>query len=272
MLLKKDGHTHTPFSHQNSDEPFDAYIERAIALGFDAYTITEHAPLLQELKLPSDYPVVKQADIDQVKAETARLIVKYGDQIQIKRGFEVDYVVGQEQQMRTFLRDNRDWFDEIILAVHLLPDDTGNITPIDYSAELLMTQFATLLQDPQAFYRRYFETVAQSVEAILGVDVPVAIGHLGKEKKLKKVLDLPDYSDDIYRMIGDIFQMMQVRGYALEFNAAGLSEVENGATYPAFDVVTAAHDMGIDVVYGSDAHQVSDVGRHFADLAAVLPS
>ena len=37
MLLKKDGHTHTPFSHQNSDEPFDAYIERAIALGFDAY-------------------------------------------------------------------------------------------------------------------------------------------------------------------------------------------------------------------------------------------
>ena len=28
--------------------------------------------------------------------------------------------------------------------------------------------------------------------------------------------------------------------------------------------------MGIDVVYGSDAHQVSEVGRYFDDLAAVL--
>ena len=27
MLPKKDGHTHTPFSHQNSDEVFDAYME-----------------------------------------------------------------------------------------------------------------------------------------------------------------------------------------------------------------------------------------------------
>ena len=270
MLLKKDGHTHTPFSHQNSDEPFDAYIERAIALGFDAYTITEHAPLLQDLTLPADYPVVSQNDLAHVKAETARLIVKYGDKIQIKRGLEVDYVVGQERQLRTFLRENRDWFDEIILAVHLLPDDSVDMTPIDYSAELLTTHFATLLQDPQAFYRRYFETVAQSVEAVLGVDVPVAIGHLGLVKKFQKVLDLPDYADDIYRMIGDIFQMMQVRGYALEFNAAGLSEVENGATYPQFNVVTAACDMGIDVVYGSDAHQVSEVGRYFDDLAAVL--
>ena len=107
MLLKKDGHTHTPFSHQNSDEPFDAYIERAIALGFDAYTITEHAPLLQDLTLPADYPVVSQNDLAHVKAETARLIVKYGDKIQIKRGLEVDYVVGQERQLRTFLRENR---------------------------------------------------------------------------------------------------------------------------------------------------------------------
>lgn len=127
-----------------------------------------------------------------------------------------------------------------------------------------------MLQEPQTFYRRYFETVAQSVEAVLGVDVPVAIGHLGLVKKFQKVLDLPDYADDIYRMIGDIFQMMQVRGYALEFNAAGLSEVENGATYPQFNVVTAARDMGIEVVYGSDAHQVSEVGRYFDDLAAVL--
>ena len=98
---------------------------------------------MQDLTLPDDYPVVSQDDLAHVKAETARLIAKYGDKIQIKRGFEVDYVVGQERQLRTFLRENRDWFDEIILAVHLLPDDSGNITPIDYSAELLTTHFAT---------------------------------------------------------------------------------------------------------------------------------
>ncbi|MGX7042584.1 histidinol-phosphatase HisJ [Leuconostoc holzapfelii] len=269
-LQKKDGHTHTPYSHQNSNEPFDAYIERAIALGFDTYTITEHAPLLGDLALPEDYAVVSEYDIAQVKAETARLMTKYGDQIQIKRGFEVDYIVGHEREMRAFLRENQDWVDEIVLAVHLLPDDSGQIAPIDYSAALLMTQFNQMLVNPQVFYQQYFKVVAQSIEAVLGIDVPVRIGHLGLVKKFQKVLALPDYADDIYQMIGDILQIMAARGYALEFNAAGLGEVENGATYPAFDIVNAAQDMGVDIVYGSDAHQVSDVGRYFSELREVL--
>lgn len=271
-LQKKDGHTHTPFSHQSSDEPLDAYIARAIALGFDTYTVTEHAPLLSELDLPNDYPVVSPNDVAQVKSTTARLMTKYGDQIQIKRGFEVDYVVGQERDMRAFLRANQDWLDEIVLAVHLMPDDTGKLAPIDYSADILSARFEQLLQDPQAFYRRYFEIVAQSIEAVLGVDVPVRIGHLGLVKKFQKVLHLPDYSNDVYQMIGDILQMMQARGYALELNAAGLDEAENGTTYPQFDIVTAADDMGIEITYGSDAHQVKDVGRHFVELSEGLKS
>lgn len=270
MLPKKDGHTHTPFSHQNSDEVFDAYIERAMTLGFETYTITEHAPLLSGLSLPGDYAVVTDEDIVQVKRETARLIKKYKQQITITKGFEVDYLANNEVNMRRFLRDNQTWLDEIVLAVHFIPDDVGELRPIDYTAEYVSAHFSNLLADPQKFYQRYFQTVAQSVEAVIGLDMPVRIGHLGLVKKFQKVLNLPDYSDEIYRQIGDILQMIQARGYQLEFNAAGLSEPENGEAYPDNDIITAAQDMGIPIIYGSDAHRVHDIGRHFDLLKEVL--
>ena len=58
-MIKKDGHTHTRYSHHGSDEPLEKYIERAIALGFTEYVVTEHAPLLDQLghmKVQRCYP------------------------------------------------------------------------------------------------------------------------------------------------------------------------------------------------------------------------
>ncbi|HAV51829.1 MAG TPA: histidinol-phosphatase, partial [Leuconostoc mesenteroides] len=47
-MIKKDGHTHTQFSHHGMTEQLDMYIERAIDLGFTEYVVTEHAPLPQQ--------------------------------------------------------------------------------------------------------------------------------------------------------------------------------------------------------------------------------
>lgn len=44
-MPKKDGHTHTQFSHHGTTEPLSAYLSHAVSQGFSDYTVTEHAPL-----------------------------------------------------------------------------------------------------------------------------------------------------------------------------------------------------------------------------------
>lgn len=269
-LSKKDGHTHTPFLNKKSNETIDMYIEKAIDLGLQEYTIAEHAPLVANINLPPHYHFIDTSDITAIKEETRRVMAKYGNKIKIRRGFEVDYFSAHETDTRQFLKANKDWIDEIILAVHFIKSDSGEILPIDYSAEYLKKHFENMLSDPQLFYKNYFDTVAQSVEAIFGIDVPIRIGHLGLVRKFQKPLKLPDYSDDIYKSIGDILQMMQTRGYQLEFNTSGLRDVTNGETYPQYDIILAAKDMGLDIVYGSDAKSSDEVGMNFFDLDNVL--
>ena len=43
--MKWDGHTHTKFCYHGSNAAEELYIDRAIELGFERYTISEHPPL-----------------------------------------------------------------------------------------------------------------------------------------------------------------------------------------------------------------------------------
>ncbi len=44
-MLKQDGHSHTEFCPHGSGEDVELMIQKAIRLGFESYSITEHAPL-----------------------------------------------------------------------------------------------------------------------------------------------------------------------------------------------------------------------------------
>ena len=44
-MKKWDGHTHSEFCKHGSGEKTSYLVERAIELGFNKYSITEHAPL-----------------------------------------------------------------------------------------------------------------------------------------------------------------------------------------------------------------------------------
>ena len=46
ILPKRDGHTHTEFCPHGSRESTELFIRRAIELGFETYSLTEHPPCL----------------------------------------------------------------------------------------------------------------------------------------------------------------------------------------------------------------------------------
>ncbi|MDR3191069.1 MAG: histidinol-phosphatase HisJ [Lactobacillaceae bacterium] len=277
-MLKKDGHTHTQWSHHGSTEDLSKYIERAIELGFTEYVVTEHAPLpaqfLADFKGPvqsRDESAMRADELSAYKTAVEAVQAKYGAQITIKRGFEVDYLQAYEAETRQFLRDNADWIDEIVLSVHFLPNANGLLAPIDFAASALETYFADDLLTPQQLFARYFKAVQQSILFDTGLaDKTVRIGHLTLIRKYQKKLNLPAFDATIQQMIDETLALIKARDYQVDFNSAGYRKEYNGEPYPTVPIIKQVQALGIPIVYGSDAHQVRDLGTYFTEMGEIL--
>ncbi|GMA70350.1 histidinol-phosphatase [Leuconostoc litchii] len=273
-MIKKDGHTHTQFSHHGSEEKLDQYIEYAIELGFKEYVVTEHAPLpsqfFQEFVGPKDAQInsaMTNAELPIYREEVKRVQKKYKNNIMIKAGLEVDYLQKYESQTREFLQENKDWIDEIVLSVHFLPNSSSDIVPIDYDPETLSNYFMRECREPKKLFERYYEAVSQSVQFDTGLlDTTIRIGHLTLIRKYQKLLNLPKFDIGISDKILNILQDIKRKNYQLDFNAAGFSKPYNGESYPTFEIAESAKKIGIPLIYGSDAHNVAALGLHFDEM------
>ncbi|AKP35735.1 histidinol-phosphatase HisJ [Leuconostoc mesenteroides] len=276
-MIKKDGHTHTQFSHHGSTEQLDMYIERAIDLGFTEYVVTEHAPLpqqfLEEFVGPDDARDNSAMAIDELtfyKSEVERVKEKFKDKINIKSGFEVDYLKVYETDIRSFLQRESNWIDEIVLSVHFLPNNEGNVAPIDYESDTLSAYFSDECRNPQILFKRYYDAVIQSVNFDTGLKVPVRIGHITLIRKYQKLLHLPKFDESIKQQITELLAIIKQKNYQLDFNAAGFSKPYNGESYPTFDIAEQAKKIGIGLVYGSDAHEVNALGLYYDEMKELI--
>ncbi|MDF7626754.1 histidinol-phosphatase HisJ [Lactobacillaceae bacterium L1_55_11] len=278
-MLKKEGHSHTKFSHHGSQEPLDAYIDRALELGFDDYVVTEHAPLPDRFYADFQGPAemlttsaMTKDELNQYRAEVDRVKNKYAGKIHIKAGLEVDYLPGYDREIHDFLKENADWLEEVVLSVHFMANDQGVVGPIDYDEQTLADYFPTEMKQPQRLFARYFDTVAASLAVTDGLAFPIRVGHLTLIRKYQHYFDLPGFDDSVKQQVQAILTDMQARGLAVDFNAAGYSKPYNGQSYPTFDIVAQAVQQGLPLVYGSDAHRVSELGLHYDEMADFLAS
>ncbi|MFH5187249.1 PHP domain-containing protein [Paenibacillus sp. TAB 01] len=98
MSIKWDGHTHTRFCYHGSSAPQEEYLDQAVKLGFERYTISEHPPLPQgwignaalfeELAMP-------EAELPLYFAYVKQMQEQYSGSIEITSGLELDYLPGR---------------------------------------------------------------------------------------------------------------------------------------------------------------------------------
>ncbi|CAK8053592.1 histidinol-phosphatase HisJ [Eupransor demetentiae] len=273
-MRKKDGHTHTIYSHHGSQEQLSAYLDRAIELGFDEYVVTEHAPLPAPFLLSFNQPEKARYDsalYDRELKDYQSLVeeaqAKYGQQIKIKRGFEVDYFADYEDEIQVFLEKEKGWWDEIVLSVHFLPDKKGDLAAIDYDAETFEQYFGPDLDQPQQLFARYFQAIEDSIRFADRLGIKVRVGHLTLIRIYQKRFDLPDFSPEVQAQIDRILALIKAGGHEIDYNAAGFRKKDNGESYPTAAIVQRAKRLGIPLVYGSDAHQVADLGLHYEEIS-----
>lgn len=261
--MKIDGHIHSPYCPHGSKDTFISYIEKAIQNSFSQISFTEHAPLPQNFTDPTpdkDSGMDAQLLLPYLQ-ELKSLKEQYKEQIDIKIGLEVDYIVGFEKETMQFLNDVGPHLDDAILSVHFLQFE-DEYCCIDFSEQEFI-RFSDKLGSVKNVYNLYYETVQQSISADLGPYKPKRIGHPTLVHKFQLAHN-EQIDDDA--QIKSILQSLKDHDYELDYNSAGLSKKYCQESYPPVEYLPFVKSIGLRYTFGSDAHTAKDLHQHYDKL------
>jgi histidinol-phosphatase (PHP family) len=262
-MIKKDGHIHSQYCPHGSKDKMVDYVEKAIQLGLEEISFTEHAPLPHGFvdSTPTEDSAMRLDDLGAYLVEVEALKKDYREIIKVNVGLEVDYIEGYEEETKYFLNQFGPSLDDTILSVHFLKNGS-RYDCVDYSPDI----FEKLISDYGSIdhiYRKYFETLKLSICANLGVYKPKRIGHMTLIKKFhKKFPSNHSYEKEILFLL----TLIKEKGYELDYNGAGTAKPLCREPYPPNWVIEEAKKLHIPLVYGSDAHQVKDLNQGRASL------
>ncbi|MBL8899043.1 MAG: histidinol-phosphatase HisJ [Planctomycetes bacterium] len=265
-----DGHTHSELCPHGSFEPTSAFVERAIALGFERYSLTEHPPLPEGFVDPAPQQdcALPRGSLERYLEHARALRSHYADRIEVCVGLEVDFIPGRERECRALLDAVGSTLDDALLSIHFLPLASGYAC-VDFSAEhtqrLLIPHYGSL----QAVHAAYWRAVRSAVEMDLGPWKPKRIGHLTLAQKFRLELGEPSLEWTL-EQVEPILRAMAERGMALDVNAAGLKKPGCRQLYPPEEILVLAVRCGVPLIYGSDAHAVAGVGQLREEVAAIV--
>ncbi len=225
-----DYHMHTPLCRHAVGEP-EAYARRALELGIEEIGFSDHSPM------PASYdPDWRMTSAEYpTYVEMVRRCQKAFPQLKIKLGLEADYHPGTEDFVRGVIDAHP--FDYVIGSVHYLGET----------------------QDLHAVYAQYYDLVVR----LAGTGLYDILGH---PDVIKKFGHRP--SEDYEPLERRALEAVAKAGMALDVNTSGLGRPAK-EIYPSLRILKAARSMGIDITFGSDAHDPRRVGDAFAQAIAL---
>lgn len=267
-MPRRDGHTHTQFCYHGSGEHAELYVQRAVELGFQTYSLTEHPPLPEMLtsRIPNGRELIEELampmeQLDDYLGMVEGLKAKFGSQIKLLTGLEVDYIPGMEAWTAELLGRCGSRLEDGLLSVHFLPGK-GGWRCVDYNAEDFKEGLVDYYGSAERVYQAYYEAVEQSLDADLGLYKPKRVGHLTLIHKYKDVV-APSDPDCCHDAIIRILDKVKAKGMELDVNLAGLYQPACREVYPPEWILREAVKRDIPLVYGSDSHSAAHVGRGY---------
>lgn len=273
-MIKRDGHTHTEFCPHGSGDAAEAMVQKAIKMRFTEYSITEHAPLPPEIA--EHFGGTREGldtasiSIDQVRLYldlAHQLQAKYADQIKINVGFEVDYFEDYETWTKEFLDEYGPETSDNLLSVHFMPGKDDKLWCVDYTIDDFAEGFANLIAEPQNLFERFTRLELAATQSDLGQYKPTRLGHITLIRKFQDYFKLPRQLDEKNLwLMTELLEEIKKRGYELDLNTAGVYKEYCNEIYPTRRVVQQAKELGIPVIYGSDAHSIREVGHGYHEV------
>jgi histidinol-phosphatase (PHP family) len=238
MSLPPDYHMHTPLCRHAIGKPLE-YAAQAVAIGLSEIGFTDHSPMrrpdFDNWRMHIDELDHYVADVEQARREHPQLVIRLG--------LEVDYLPGHEEWIRE-LATRHPW-DYFIGSVHYISEswDVDNPEKISKWKE----------RDPFEVWSIYFDRLTMAAESklfeIIGhADLPKKFGFYPKE--------------DCTPLFRRFLKAAAASDVAIELNTAGLRK-DCREIYPSEVLLRIAHELGIPITFGSDAHAPGEVGADF---------
>lgn len=263
MALKWDGHTHTKFCYHGSPAESDEYLDRAIELGFDRYTLSEHPPLpdryVDDPKLMAEL-AMPERELPEYMAYAAAIKARYAGRIEVAVGLEMDYLPGMTDYSDRLLAPWLGGLEDIVVSVHYLPGKGGmrciDFTPADF-ADAFLEHYGSM----DAVADAYYDAVAGAIAwaATLPKSIRRRIGHVNLIRKFHR--ELPPMNEERARArLEALLPKLKAADLGLDVNVAGFRKPTCGEAYVPEWLVDRCIAEGIELVYGSDTHKPGEVG------------
>lgn len=255
----RDGHIHTPFCPHGSKDELSAYVERAIEVGLEAMTFTEHMPLPEGVLEPE--LARRCSPSPEVILEYFRAVEKvkkaYEKSLIIATGLEVDYIEGYEADRKERLNLYGPYLQDGLLSVHILKLEDEYVCVDEING---FNKALAKLGSLEAVYDLYFKTLIKSVKADLGPYKPRRIGHMSLVRVFQKEFPF-EYQNTA--LLEEVVRTIKEAGMTVEFNTGGIRKPLCGELYPSGLLRELIERYEVPVVWGSDSHRAQDVGFGF---------
>lgn len=242
MPYKTDYHIHTYFSDGKSSP--EEYISPAKAAGIREIGFSEHLALFMEDQSMSINPDKVSEYLELLSGLAGKM-----NDIEIRRGMEVDYFPGKESETGRFL--DKFSLDYRIGSVHYLGEATVDTGPEYYEGKNI-----------DILFEKYFEQVIAAASSGL-FDI---IGHCD----LVRIFGhRPSYNPGpLYRNLAKTFRKNDV---TFELNTNGRNR-PLADFYPDPRFLHIFREENVTVCVNSDAHLPSRVGQYFDEAYELLRS
>ncbi|REE66951.1 histidinol-phosphate phosphatase [Paenibacillus taihuensis] len=261
LPMKWDGHTHTKFCYHGNDAEEELYVDRAIELGFQRYSITEHPPLpaswvpdeklMGELAMPSEELPLYMDYAKSIKQ-------KYEGRIDIGIGLELDYLHGNLSFTEAIVDRYQKELEDVVYSVHYL-QGKGGMRCIDFTADDFADNLLSYYGSMEKVVDEYYNHVELAIEFASKLPMRKRIGHINLIEKFWMKLPPIDEAQ-IKNRLTAILPKLQQGGVGIDVNTAGLRVATCGKPYVPEWFMAACTARGIQLVYGSDSHRPDHVG------------
>ncbi len=261
-MQKVNYHSHTyRCGHADFNMSDEDYVKEYIEMGFKEIAFTDHAPEKNKIDKRTDMRMEYDERKDYLNSIN-KLKEKYKDVINIKSGYEIEYLPGEEENMIELKNE----VDLLILGQHFIYDNDNNLKIFGRHK----------ITDEELL--RY----ANYIDNALKLNIPSILVHpdifmlssneFGEtEKEITKMIceSAQKYNIPLEINLNNIYSRTYLRGIDY-FNISNDSkkEILNKISYPNKEFWNIVSNYDIKVLYGIDAHYKGQI-LLFNDLVKI---